>query len=327
MSLWVDPEGDMTPAYHHLSYILFRTDREDAMILGARCPEPEKFMVGRQLTEHLKLDEESLAYLYSAYDVEPMLVQTSKGVGILDKRFHLLAGLGIYWHIHGNPDSLARLINRGVLGEADCGSFRISRGIAEVGRRVRVEDTLCYERLLDAWQTVGMSSKEWIPCDGDGCIYGDDLTRLLERMAIFVGCRLHWDEDLRRVARIKCRRPDLLKACLLVLLTEARTYGEEGGVTCLVDTLGKEEGEGLTMSLRYPLVFSRKTEEHLDHIYRHLERVGDLSGLYLRASRIPLKYGEGKLGKLPQRQIRLDWIRDPAVLASSDLKAENQLKE
>jgi hypothetical protein len=186
---------------------------------------------------------------------------------------------------------------------------------------------LCYERLLDGWQTVGGSKKEWMPCDRDGCIYGDDLARLLERMAIFVGCRLHWDEGSRRSARIKCRRPDLLKVCFLMLLTEVRTYGADDGATWLVDTLGKEDGEGLTMSLRYPLVFSRKTEEHLDHIYRHLERVCDLSGLYLHASRIPLKYGEGKLGKLPQRQIRLDWIRDPAVLESSDLKAENQLKE
>ena len=50
--------------------------------------------------------------------------------------------------------------------------------------------------------------------------------------------------------------------------------------------------------------------------------MSDLSGLDLHAEAVPLRYGEGKSGKLPQIRITLEWLQDPAVLATSDLKAK-----
>ena len=320
--LWADPEGDMPLEYHHVSYILFRSDREDSMILGARCPEPDRFAVGHQLTDGLKLDEEAQAYLFSSEEV-PLFVQTNFGVGILDKRYHRHAGVGIYWHIHGQPDGVARLLNRGVLGEDDRGKFRISHGVAKEGKHVRAFDLPLYERLQEVWRVVEPGPGAWVSCDGDGCLYGAELLRLVERISIFVGCRLTRDELAAWNGRIKCRRPALLEACLLCLLTEARAYSADGSVSCEVGSLGEQDGEGVALALRYPIEHTAGLAELLDRIHRHLGRVGDLSGLDLHAALIPPKRGEKKLGKLPSMQVNLDWIRDPTVLSTSDLKAKN----
>ena len=296
------------------------------MILGARCPEPDRFTVGHQLTDGLHLDEEAQAYLFSSGEA-PLFVQTNFGVGILDKRYHRHAGVGIYWHIHGRPDGVARLLNRGVLGAEDRGTYRISQGVAKAGRRVKAFDLPLYENLLDVWRVIGPGPGAWVSCNRDGCLYGAELVRLMERMSIFVGCRLVRDELATRNGRIKCRRPALLEACLLCLLTEARTFSADGSVSCEVSSLGELDGEGLALAMHYPIEHTMRRGELLDLIHRHLGRVGNLDGLDLHAALIPPKRGEKKLGKLPNMQVNLDWIRDPTVLLTSDLKAKNELEE
>ena len=313
-------------AYHHLSYVLFRTDANDTMILGARCPDPKRFPVGYQLTDVLQLDEGTQNYLFSPSTRRPIFAQTNLGVGILDMRYHLQAGFGIYWHIHADPDSVARLVNYDVLGDPDRENYVISRGVAEVGKRVRASDVPCYEILQDVWRVVGPGEGAWITRNTSDCIYGEDLARLLERMAIFVGCRLTRGEHTMGGVRILCRRPALLEACLLCLLTEVATHSADGEARYEVGSLENVDGAGLAMELRYSIAHTPTRDARLDIIHRHLLRVADLGGLLVFSSEIPLKYGEKKQGKLPQMRINLDWLYDPTVLASSDMKADPKLR-
>ena len=308
--------------YHHLSFVIFRTDCEDAMVLAARCPEMGMFSAGQNLINALKLDGEAQGYIFRSAVEPPMFVQTYMGVGILDKRYQNHAGLGVYWHLHGQPESLARLINSGVLGNRDGGGHLVSQGVAAVKGKARLEDGPAYQVLTDAWSVIDRTPGEWAICDAEGRMYGAELLRAMTDMAGFVGCGLRYSPGEEPVGRIKCRRPILLEALLLCLLTEAKTYAANAEATCVLRALGNIEGEGLALEFRYALENPQRYEAELDVIHRHLRRVGDLSGLEIQAEVIRLKRGERQLGKLPEMRIALEWIRDPAVLPTSDLKAD-----
>ena len=340
--MWTDPEEGLQLKYHHLSYIVFRTDGGDAVILAARCPDMARFAVGQNIAYALNLDDEAQLYVFGSENQPPLVVRTNVGVGILDKRYHRHAGIGVYWHIHGEPDSLARLVNSGVLGDPEGGRYRISRAITEVKGRVKYSDTPSYEALADAWSRLERSHGETIPpshgalsCDEDGCLYVGEVFRMAEDTADFVGCSVKrsWDDFLEEgtngmaIGRVKCRRPVLLEALLLCLLTEARTYSADGKAVCSVGTLGNLDGEGLVLELTYSMEKPEKHAAELDIIHRHLSRVGDLGGLALHADVVRLKRGERQEGKLPRMQITLEWLRDPAVLPTSDLKADVELAD
>ena len=328
---WTDPDGGMSASYHHLSYILFRTDSDEAEIVGARCPDMVAFSAGRSLVDALGLDDEAREYLFGAAEYDALLVVlTDVGLGILDKRYSAYAGLGIYWHLHGRPDGLARLIAGGVLGNPDKGVYRVSRRVTEAAGGVAAVagDMPSYGALSDGWPILTEKAPgEWGRGDfGDG-IYAETLWNRMDKMAGFVGCGLI-REDLEDGAwppaeRLRCPRPALLEILLLDLLTEARNESATREAVCRV---GRIEDTGMPrIELRYPVEDARG-ETRLAGIHRHLGWVCELSGLKLQSERIPLSRRKRSDGEaLSYRKITLEWLHDPAVLSSSDLKARLRL--
>lgn len=329
--LWTDPSRDMPLRYHHLSYIIFRSDSGDAAILGSRCPEPDRFAVGMNLVNALRLDEETQAYLFGPRAESPLVIKTAVGVGILDKRYHRYAGIGIYWHIHGETDALSRLVNSGVLGSAEGGRYSISRAVAAVKGKARYSDSPSYEALADAWSYLEIGPEERVRCDEKGCLYIDEVVRMAEDLASIVGCSLRWkwEEDSGGVPcrRVNCRYPVLLEAIMLCLLSEASTCSAADKVSGLVRPLGNEEGLGVVLELSYPVERPEKFTEEWDSVRRHVLRLGDLYGMAFRDEVIRLKRGERQAGKLPSREVILEWLYDPAVLPTSDLKAKTKLED
>lgn len=320
---WVEPEDEWSESCHHLSYILFRTDSEETGVVAARCPDMYYFSVGQNLIDLLSLDEEAQSYLFdSSSESTPLVVRTRVGVGILDKRYESHTGLCVYWHIHGRPEALARLANLGALTDLSVGAYRISSAVRAMKGDLKKTDMPSYHALQDAKSHMNRVSGYWPACDGGGCLYRRDLCDAVERLADFVGCRLVPDLAEDAPARVRCRRPLLLEGILLCLLTEVQTYSASGEAVYRMSTLGGRDGEGLALEFSYPIA---KTERHtadLAMLHRYLNRVSDLGGLDLHAEEVPLRYGEGKTGKLPQIRITLEWLHDPAVLATSDLKAK-----
>ncbi len=333
---WTDPDGDMAKAYCHLSYLLFRTDSEAAEIVAARCPDMVTFSAGRGLIDALGLDEEARAYVFSAGEYEaPLVVMTDVGLGVLDKRYDAHAGLGIYWHLHGRPDGLARLLCGGVLGNADRGRYRISRRVMEAAgsetSALTAEDLPSYRALLDGWPILaGEVPGAWAKSDLDGCMGAEGLGRMVEELAEFAGCGLVREAfgDDGGAERLRCPRPALLEILLLGLLTEARNESATREAVCRIGTI--EETGMLTMELRYPVEDTsgsrrdkNRGEAVLAGLHRHLGWVCELNGLKLQSETLPRSHGKGfDEAYLTERRITLEWLHDPAVLSTSDLKAK-----
>ena len=79
------------------------------------------------------------------------------------------------------------------------------------------------------------------------------------------------------------------------------------------------------MQFRYSLEDPERHAEALDPIHRYLERIGELHGMEFHAEATRLKRGERGRGILPEMRFYLDWLNDPAVLSTSDLKADPEL--
>lgn len=320
---WIEPEDGWGDSCHHLSYIMFRTDSEETGVVAARCPDMYYFSAGQNLIDLLSLDEEAQSYLFdSSSESTPLVVRTRVGVGILDKRYENHTGLCVYWHIHGKVEALARLVNLGAMTDLSVGAYRISSALRAMKGEIKKTDMPSYCALQDAKSHMNQFLESWPTCDGSGCLYRRDLCDAVERLAEFVGCRLLADSAEDAPARVRCRRPLLLEGLLLCLLTEVKTYSATGDAAYRLGTLGDMEGEGLSLELSYPISKSERCYESLEMLHRHLRWVSDLSGLDLDAEVVPLRYGEGKSGKLPQIRITLEWLRDPVMLATSDLKAK-----
>ena len=322
--LWNQPDGDMAECYRHVSYILFRTDSDGAEIVGARCPDMVANSVGRSAVDSLELDEEAQMYLFSASEYEvPLVVMTRFGVGVLDKRYDAHAGLGIYWHLHGHPDRLARLFNSGVPGKTDGGGYRLSRRVAEIVGDVTSGDLPSYRALMDGWPVVmGEVPGEWARTDRAGYVDTRDLWCMMERLAAFVGCGLAGEGGEPLAAeRIRCPRPLLIEALFWVLLTEVRQKSATRGGFCRIGTLA--DTGMLTLEFTYPVEDTHGAGEDVEKLHRHLGWICELSGLQLQSEFLPRTRRRSPDGEnFAYQRIVLEWLHDPAVLASSDIKAK-----
>ena len=325
----------MDPRYHHVSYALFRADGEDTMILAARCPDAERFAAGRQFTDALKLDDEAMSFLLSARSNGMLVIHTEIGIGVLDKRYIRHCGVGVYWHVHGDAEGLGRLIHHDVLGGGETVEYAVSGSVMALKSLVRAQDLPLYGVLTDAWDWITTRPSAWAGEDEEGCVYGEELARMIEKMAEFVGVRLIRDDieqdiessdDLLPVGRVRCRRPLWLEICLLYLLAEGKSLSANGKMYYRLGVLGDVEGEGLALHFRYAVEDPDRFANVLDPIHRYLNRVGELHGMEFQSVVSRLKRGERGRGILPEMRFYLDWLKDPTVLASSDLKADPEFE-
>lgn len=309
----------MNPRYRRLSYVLFGMGEDALPILGARCPDKVRFAVGRQLTDALKLDEEALGFLRFPDGSNFLLICTDLGVGVLDRRYADYSGVGIYWHIHGDRDSLCRLINHGVLGDRTAGWHTVGASVASGRRHVRGQDLPVYHDLMNTWEKLTDTPVLRVAGDANGYVYGSELSRVIEEMAGFAGCFPICAAAEPFMGRARCRRPQWLEICLLYLLTEAKNHSADGTVRYRLGALGGQDGEGLSLEVRY---LTESDSEEVAAARRHFARVGELHGMDFHAETVQPKRGERQKGILPEVRFYLDWLRDPTVLATSDLKVE-----
>lgn len=344
-ALWRDPDSEISTAFHHLSFTLFRTDLAFGTVVSARVPEAGALAVGDHLPAKLGLSDEAIQYLNRTdTDQPPMFVLTSLGLGILSKKYDRCAGLGLYFHVHCHPESGARLLNNGAFGSPDGGMFLVEARVSAVTGPVTRSDERSYAALLDAWQTVN-AGRDLLPATRDE-VWVEDIRAAIEAMADFVGCEITFAADSewgasenhgignlsasQSVRRVKCYRPLLLEAMLLYLLTEIRHLSLTRGATCTIGSSDGGEAMPLAMALRYRLdVRIPQTELLLVSNHRtHMGHVADFGGLCLQTSLLPAwESGVPDLSQEREEQeITLEWLFDPAVLPSSDLKAYLHLR-
>lgn len=324
--LWTHPELPMPEAYGRMSYALFRTDGDVGRVVASRAPDSRYLRVGDYVQDDLSFCEDAMAYVVSRHDeAPPLFILTDAGIGLLSGKYHLSAGLGLYLHIHTRPSSAARLINNGALGLN--GGFAVSREIRGRGSMLTARDSRSYPALLEAWQTVVSAPRRVFETSLDDSLSLGDLRHGIGAMAAFAGCDVTFTTAVRKGAsavsphtRVKCYRPLLTEGILLCLLSEMRERSATGGGVCRLE-LHPNGGNGLTLTLRYPVRPQEplQTAELYDAIHGYLADAGETWGLdlYAPAHRLSSRYADG----LPEATVTLDWLLDPAVLSTSDIKA------
>ena len=327
--LWTNPQTELVREFHHISFALFRTDSDEGIIVGARCPDMPRLAVGHSLPEAIGLDDEARRFLHeeSGYS-RHLFVMTDMGVGILDKMYDRQAGLGLFFHIHGRSDSLARLLNHGVLNAVET-EYEISQSIREIGGEVTPWDMASYDALLDAFRALtAYPACTFLPVNERGDLYGSDLEDRMLKMAGFVGCGLHFSQQ-SQPSRVKCYRPPLLESLLLYLLTEARMASATREAACRISTLDGEDGGNLALTFRYPVeatVINSDLYTSLEKSHRHMTLVCELGGLILQSElHIPSRREIRQGNRLPEVCVTAEWQYDPAVLSTTDLKARIRL--
>ena len=326
--MWTQPDLPMASSFRRMSFALFRTDGDVGRIMAVRTPDREMLGIGRRIQDQLALCPDALAYMTRPYGGEaPLFVLTRTGIGVLSSRYRLAAGLGLYLHIHTKPDAAARLINRGVLGVPDGMAFSVTEEIRQMGDTVTARDESSYSALLEAWEAVRLGKDGVFTVDGAGSLPLYRLREGIAKLADFVGCGLtftlskeaygHGDP---RGASVKCYRPAAFEAVLLCLLAEVRERSATRRGVCRLDPCPHGR-EGLALTLRYPL-YPDETSDGADFargVHDYLTAVGETWGLdlYAPARLTPSREVNG----LSDVTVTLDWLLDPAALATSDIKA------
>lgn len=324
--LWTHPELPMPPEYGRMSYVLFRADGDVGRVVAARTPDDRFLKVGDYIQDRLGFCSDAMAYLTRRHDhTLPLFIRTDSGIGLLSGRYHLPAGLGLYLHIHTRPTAAARLIHSGALG--DDTAFAVSRELRELGGRPTSRDSRSYPPLLEAWRVVSGAPSALFPVSPDGDLTLLDLRDGIAKLASFAGCGMSF--TTRRESgtappspytHVKCYRPLLLEGLLLCLLSEMAERSATGRGVCRLEAPAGG-GEGLSLTLRYPLRLREfpETKELYDTIHGYLSGIGEIWGLdlYVPLSLRPPRTSEG----LPEVVFTLDWLMDPAVLSTSDIKA------
>ena len=332
---WTHPELEMPEAYSRLSYALFLTDYQGGEIVASRCPDPDRLAVGHALPGSLGLTEETLRFLYEeTSDARPMFVLTDVGVGLLDKRYDRHAGVTLFLHIHGRPHSLARLINHGVLGEQAHEPFRVSQAIRSLGSRVTARDESSFRALVNARSVLlRPAGTAYLRVDdrrngsGGNIIYRADLCDAIQEMAAFAGCEVRFDEE-NTATRLRCYRPMVLEAILLCAVTQAAMISAGGTIACRVSTLNGEAEGAVALSLHYAVKppLHHELSERIQAVNRHLAEICEIHGLDFHSElHVPTK-SEQRTGRCPEVCMTLEWLYDPTLLPTSDLKTDPGLR-
>ena len=342
-----NPTLPLDEGFHHMSYALFRTDDEDfGRVLAARFPAKEMLDIGDTLQTALHLSDEAMAYLLRVGDNDPPLFcLTDAGLGLLCKRYDAAVGMGLYLHIHCRPEAGARLLCAGALGVPDGTAFGLSARVKSFADKPSAEDARSFPPLLEAFRAV-QNPRTWTSPVGredeetSTAMTLGDMETVIAQMAEFAGCRLSCtvsDEDRDRTVSI-CR-PFVLEGLLLYLLTEVRTHAATREAQLQISAVEDPRGWQLQGQDRLCLLFSYEMDAlhmtggertRLSEARQYLSATADISGLDLHfpplvppALRLPDgKRGDGKVTEV----IALEWLTDPTLLPTSDLKTRPKLQ-
>ncbi len=330
---WTHPGLEMPEAFGRVSYALFLADGQDGEIVASRSPAPARLAPGNGLCGVLGLDDEACRYLWEdSSDPRPLFVMTSVGLGLLDKCYDRHAGLGLFLHIHGRPGALARLINYGGLGHPEESGFRVSEAVRAKGDRITSGDEASYAALLEAkealfdrpWKLGSRNRRDaWEPVT----MATADVRDALCRMAAFAGGHFTWEEA--EPSRLSCYRLPLTEAALLCMASEVAAFAADGSAKARISTLDGREDGGLALTLTYSVeksILGGDLYQSLEAVRSRLAVLWEPCGLELHADVRHPRYGEKREGRLPEVTLSLEWLYDPALLPTSDLKARLGLR-
>ncbi len=323
---WTDPLLAMDPAYHRLSFALFRADEDAGRVVASRVPEEGFLPMGSYIQDQLSLSAEAMEHINSG-EARPLFILTDKGLGVLLNRYVLSASLGLFLHIHTKPASAARILNGGGLGDGCGEGFLVSSRVAELSGRITARDESSYLPLLEAWQAVTAQTEPLFKTDGADTISVGALREGIGRLAAFVGCdvtftvrKTEGTSGFSPHERMKCYRPLLLEALLFCLLSEIRSCSATGRGICRLESPTERGRDGLALCLRYPVspAEDEDTAWYIECLHSHWAGIADMSGLdvYAPLASTYTRVSEGP----PDRVILLDWLTDPSVLSTTDLK-------
>ena len=329
--LWTAPNLVMSPDFWRMSYALFRTDGDVGRVVATRNPDRKLLAEGDYLQDRLGLSDEAVAYMTGVEVNPPLFVMTQAGLGLISNRYHLTAGLGLYLHIHTYPEAAARLINGGALGDGNGTAFRVSERVRAIKGAASVKDETAYVALSEAWGAVQRTRSPLFKTDENHGLYLSDLRDGIQKLAAFVGCDLRFtirrnqSSGLLLHSRVRCYRPLMLEGILITLLSEIREHSATRGGVCRLEVPEGQGREGLVLSLRYPIYPEEDVSDEriLAVTHSHLTYVGELGGLDVYFPVEPLS--PRAEDDFPERLVMLDWVRDPAILSTSDLKARHKL--
>ncbi len=341
-----NPALPLDEGFRHMSYALFRTDDDFGRVIGVRFPAQSVLSVGDVLQSRLHLSDEAVAYLLRAGDTDaPLFCLTDAGLGLLVKRFDAAVGLGVYLHIHCRPEAGARLLCAGALGTVGV-AFDITRRIKDFSSQTpKSDDVQSFLPLLEAWRAV-VSEREGLPRlrtydpreNEPYFVTLGGMQTAVERMAEFAGCHVSCTiADGRQDRAVAVYRPAVLDGLLLCVLTEIRAHAvrHEAAVelSAVEDPRGRW-GDRLCLSLTYAIDTLHMTGEvrtRLSEARAYLADMADISGLDLHFSRLippELRTPDGKRtrGVATTQVVTLEWLTDPTLLPSSDLKTRHKLR-
>jgi hypothetical protein len=218
------------------------------------------------------------------------------------------------------------------------GSTRIASDMEDTGP-IRPWDEEAYIALQDAWSEIRDRQREGGVWNGEGkpLLATYELEQGLSELAAFAGVGLSVARDAAYPGgdegvdplpvSVRCYSPCLLEALLLFHLTAAGQLSADGRAICRVASRGINRH--LLMSLEYPVAEKTLAGEeaiYLQEAFRHMELVAELSGLDLQAAVMMPSRKEKQAGKLPVMSVCVEWLYDPAILPTADLKARLRLR-
>ena len=344
IELLTNPTLPLDEGFRHMSYAIFRTDEDFGRVIAARFPAESLLSVGDVLQSSLRLSDEAMAYLLRTGDQEPPLFcLTDVGLGLLCKRYDAAVGLGLYLHIHCRPEAGARLLCAGALGLPGGSAFDVTGRIKEFSQKPTTDDARSFPPLLEAWRAVqrdrgALSDSRAMREDDISLVTLDGMESALLHMADFAGCRISCTlSDGDRDREVAVYRPTVLDGLLLYILTEVRAHAVSHEAT--VEILAVEDprgrwGDRLCLAFTYQIDTLHMTGEartRLAESRRYVSEMADESGLDLHFPPLlppELRTPDRKRGDgvVPQT-VSVEWLRDPTLLPSSDLKTTPELQQ
>lgn len=336
-NLWTKPRKEQRPGDPALSPILFRTDTEFGQILAARAPSPGVTDVGDRIYDRLGFSQEAVRYLLREEpSARPLFVFGNRGVGLLMPPYGLSRGLGLYLHLHCRPASAARVLGSGLFDrEAD-----VESAAENAYGPLRKEDEPTAALLLRGLRLIQYLRDTCLPNHQNTVFHVETLREEIRHMAEWIGYPVTFGkgEDCLppagNVSRVRVPDPAALKCLLLYHLIEMSAYGEPRGSTWFLGSIDGEEDSFLYLSLSYVASLSALSPREricLSNARLHMAHIAEMAGAGLTHSPVPMPSPDGKRRRkiLPLEPVcaTLDWVEDPAVLPSSDLKDDPKLRD
>ncbi len=331
-------------------------------ILAARSPDESLWRVGIRLPDLTDLTPDAYRFLLTgrfppptpSEDPRPtedparpepgsLFVWTRTGLGLLSRCFARTADLGLLVHLHVDPLSGARLLTGSDMHRPGNGCALSSR-IRCVTDPPTERDMPTFTVMNDARMIVrpirdGFARAPQLPPGQPAAVP----IAAISRLASFVGCTLTLELDGHPVMLpetffepehvclessvvdgLVCHSPNVLELLLLGLFSEVRTCARHRTATCRMTSGRLWAAPSLLLDYDpVPTLTPLELDALLD-LRAYLAQMADRHGMALSATPVPL----ASFDLHPLRQIvALDWLADPTLLPTSDLKTRLWLRD